>query len=334
MAPFMVVENREWGSTEYSDTLLKMAGLDRDKFPEIIPNNGIAGTLLPSVAEELGLDPSTPVISGISDSNASVIGSGAVADFEPIVYIGTTLYMTCHVPFKKTDMASFMTSLPSPLPSRYYLIGEQAAGGRCIEFYLKNMIYAQDEFNTGSKPEDAYERFNAMASESPAGSNGVIFLPWLNGSLVPDEAPEMRAGFMNLSPTTTRQHMARAVLEALAFNNRWTHGHLEKFIGQPVKSFRFSGGGARSDLWSQIHADVLGVSIEQVDDPVNATVRGTAMLALYTLGKLSLDDLAAQVTIKQTFEPNPANKKMYDHMYRQYRELFKRNKKIFRALNS
>jgi len=91
MAPFIVVDNREWGSMEYSDTLLEMAGLDRDKFPEIIPNNGIAGTLQPSVAAELGLAPDTPVISGIGDSNVSLIGSGAVRDFEPIIYIGTTL---------------------------------------------------------------------------------------------------------------------------------------------------------------------------------------------------------------------------------------------------
>ncbi|MBW2178120.1 MAG: FGGY-family carbohydrate kinase [Deltaproteobacteria bacterium] len=334
MAAFMVVDNRTWGSQEYSDTLLNLAGLDREKFPEMIANDGVVGTLEPSMAAELGLDPATPVISGIGDSNVSLIGSGAVKDFEPIIYIGTTLYMTCHLPFKKTDLAHFMTSLPSPFPSRYYLLGEQGAGGKCVEFYLKNMIYADDDFGTGTMPEDAYERFNDMAADAPAGSGGVIFLPWFNGSIVPEEVPSMRAGFMNLSLSTTRRHMARAVFEALAFNNRWTRGPLEKFIGQPVKSFRFSGGGARSDLWSQIHADVLGVPIEQVDDPVNATVRGTAMLAFHTLGKLSLEDLAARVKIKRTFEPDPSNKVLYDGMYAQYRQLFKRNRRIFKALNS
>ena len=195
------------------------------------------------MADKLGLAPDTPVISGVGDSNASLIGSGAVKDFEPIIYIGTTLYMTCHVPFKKTDLAHFMGSIPSPFPSRYYLMGEQGAGGKCVEFFLKNLIYPEDAFDTGSKPEDAYERFNAMASEAPVGSNGVIFLPWLNGSIVPKEVPHMRAGFINLSHHTTRYHMARAVFEGLAFNSRWTCGPLEKFIGQPVKSFRFSGGG-------------------------------------------------------------------------------------------
>ena len=160
MAPFAVVDNRQWGSRQYSKELLKFAGLEEDKFPELIPNDGIVGSLLPSVAEEIGLQPSTKVVAGIGDSNASVIGSGAVRDFDAIIYIGTSLYMTCHVPFKKTSLASFMTSLPSPFQSRYFVLGEQGAGGKCVEFYLKNIVYADDRFNTGPKPDDAYERFN------------------------------------------------------------------------------------------------------------------------------------------------------------------------------
>jgi xylulokinase len=76
MTIFMIMDNRHWGSLEYSDELLKFAGVEREKFPELIPNDGVVGTLNPSVAEELGLEPSTQVIAGIGDSNASTIGSG------------------------------------------------------------------------------------------------------------------------------------------------------------------------------------------------------------------------------------------------------------------
>ena len=76
--------------------------------------------------------------------------------------------MTCHVPFKKTDLGSFMTSLPSPFDSRYYLLGEQGTGGKCVEFFLKNIVYPEDEFDTGPKPVDAYVRFNTLASAAPA----------------------------------------------------------------------------------------------------------------------------------------------------------------------
>lgn len=334
MTPFIVVENSQWGSQEYSDELLNLAGLEKEKFPELIPNDGIVGALKPSVAEELGLQPSTQVIAGVSDSNASVIGSGAIRDFEAIIYIGTSLYMTCHIPFKKTDVNHMMVSLPSQLKSKYILLGEQGTGGKCVEFYLKNIVYPDDGFNTGPQPDDAYERFNTIASEAPAGSGGVIFLPWLNGSIVPSENPNARGGFMNVSLSTTRSHLTRAVMEGLAYNNRWTRGPAEKFIGRKIENFRFSGGGALSDLWSQIHSDVLGVPIHQVDDPVNTTVRGAAFLALVTLGYRSIEELPELIKIRQVFEPDGSNRAVYDKMYNQYRELFKRNKKVFAALNA
>jgi xylulokinase len=334
MVPFVVVDNRKWGSREYSNELLSLAGLDKEKFPSLIPNDGVVGPILPSVAEELGLHPATRVVAGVSDSNASAVGSGAVQDFETIIYIGTSLYMTCHVPFKKTDLAHFMTSLPSPFKSRYYLLGEQGAGGKCVEFYLNNMIYAEDGFGTGPRLADAYRFFNESASEAPPGSGGVIFLPWLNGAIVPSENPHARGGFVNLSLGTTRSHMSRAVMEGLAYNNRWTREAAETFIGRRIESFRFAGGGALSDLWAQIHADVLGVPIHQVDDPVNATVRGAALLAFVALGYRRSEEIPGLIRFKRVFEPDATQRKMYDKMYAQYRALFNRNKKIFKALNS
>jgi len=333
MAPFVIMDNRQWGSRQYSDELLNMAGVSKDKFPELLPNDGIVGTVLPSVAEELGLSPATQVVAGIGDSNASLIGSGAVRDFETIIYIGTTLYMTCHLPMKKTDFSSFMTSLPSPFKSRYYLLGEQGTGGKCVEFFLKQMVYADDHFGTGPMPDDAYERFNELAADAPAGSGQVIFLPWLNGLVVPSENPNARGAFFNLSLKTDRRHLSRAVMEGLAYNNRWTRGAAEKFMGRSIDSFRFSGGGALSDVWSQIHADVLGVPIHQVDDPINTTVRGTAFLALISLGFRSLDDIPGLVSIKRVFEPDESKAATYDKMYAQYRELYRRNQKVFNALN-
>jgi xylulokinase len=127
--------------------------------------------------------------------------------------------------------------------------------------------------------------------------------------------------------------MTRAIMEGLAYNNRWAKGAAEKFIDRPIESFRFSGGGALSDVWSQIHADVLGVSIHQVDDPINTTVRGTALLALVSLGYRSIDEIHGLIKIKQVFNPDESNRAVYDKMYTQYRELFKKNKKVFAALN-
>jgi xylulokinase len=174
MVPFVVTDNRRWGTTAYSDSLLEMAGLEKTKFPSLIANDGVVGPLAPSVAADLGLSPSTPVVAGVGDSNASLIGSGAVHDFDSIIYIGTSLYMTCHLPFKKTDLTHFMTALPSPFKNRYYLLGEQGAGGKCVEFYLKQLIYPDDGFATGPKPEDAISastRWRPKPRPAAAGSS-------------------------------------------------------------------------------------------------------------------------------------------------------------------
>ena len=333
MVPFAIVDNRRWGGQTYQDALLSLAGLEKDKFPELIPNDGVVGSLKPDVAMELGLTPSTLVIAGINDSSASLIGSGALADFETIIYIGTSMYMTCHLPFKKTDVKHAMTSLPSPFQDRYYLLGEQGVGGRCVEHFLKNIIYAADEFGSLDMPKDVFDRFDHMASQAPAGSGGLMFLPWLNGSVVPDENPYARGGFVNMSLNTDRCHMSRAIMESLAYNNRWTMAPAEKFMGQNISHARFSGGGALSGLWAQIHADVLGIPIHQVADPLTTTVKGTALLAFHSLGYLSLEEMANCVNIRKVFQPDPANKHVYDRLFAGYRSFYQRNKTVFRALN-
>lgn len=333
MIPFMAVDNRTWGVTDYHEGLLRLAELDREKLPDLVTNKDFVGPLLPEVAHELGLMPSTRVIAGSNDTNASAIGSGSVRDFDGLIYIGTSLVLTCHLPFKKTDIFHAITTMPSPLADRYLLFAQQGTGGKALEFYLNTMVYGQDEFSTGPMPGDLYLRANSMASDSPAGSGGVIFMPWLNGTITPEENGTVRGGFFNLSLSTNRAHMTRAVMESIAFNNRWTSEVAEKFIGKPFKCFRFAGGGALSELWAQIHADVLGVPIHQVDDPTRTTLRGTAMLAINRLGLRRVDEIPGLVKIRKIYEPNPANKAVYDKLFRQYRQLFIRNKKIFKALN-
>jgi len=101
MVPFFIVDTRRWGQTAYHNDLLKLAGIPKNKFPELIPNDGVVGTLLPELAAELDLNPNTQVVAGIGDSNASLIGSGALNDFETLIYVGTSMYLTCHLPFKK-----------------------------------------------------------------------------------------------------------------------------------------------------------------------------------------------------------------------------------------
>ena len=113
-----------------------------------------------------------------------------------------------------------------------------------------------------------------------------MFTPWLNGERSPVDDHTIRAGFHNLSLSTTRAELVRAVFEGVAFNSRWLLGAVERFVGRPFESMAFVGGGANSDVWAQIHADVTGRTIRQMADPVLANVRGAGMLALLALGRI------------------------------------------------
>ena len=333
MITMLLVDARTWGCTEYDDRLLRLAGLPREKFPDLLPNRSVIGPLLPSVAAELGLSPSTPVIAGLYDTNASAIGSGAIQDFDGIIYIGTSLVLTCHLPFKKTDLFHTMTTMPSGIKDRYLLFAEQGTGGKALEFFLRNIVYADDAFGTGDMPDDAFIRANTIAAGAPAGCDGVLFMPWLNGTICPQENGDARGGFFNMSLSSTRSLMTRAVLEGLAYNSRWTLQFAEKFSGRTFPSFRFAGGGALSPLWAQIHADILGRPVNVVEDPTHTTLRGAALLALNKMGVRSVEEFPDLVKITKTYVPDTSTRPVYDRLFTQFRELFARNGKIFTALN-
>jgi xylulokinase len=330
----MVVSNRKWGEVAYNNTLLKLAGLDKDKLPDLLPNDAVIGPVLPSVARELGVNPDTPVTAGTNDTQAIAIGAGLGNIYEAAINIGTSLNMITHVPFKKTDIFHMITSFPSSFKDRYLMLCEQGLGGRCLEHFLKYIVCPDDDFKFGSMPEDAYDRLSGMADEVPAGSGGVIFLPWLNGSLAPSESATARGGFMNMSLSTTRSHLTRAVMEGVAFNSRRAFGPAQKFIKAKIGHLRLAGGGAISDVWTQIYADIVQVPIHQVDDTMNTTSRGAGLTGLVMLGHLKLEDVPSLVKVKKIFEPNPDNFEVYDKMFAQFEVLFNKNQSVFKALNS
>ena len=139
----------------------------------------------------------------------------------------------------------------------------------------------------------------------PAGSHGVLFTPWLNGERSPVDDHTIRGGFHNISLSSTRSDMVRAVFEGVALNSAWLLGAVEKYCKRRLETMAFVGGGANSDLWSQMHADAIGRTIRQVADPVLANVRGAGLLTLLALGHITVADIPGTVQVRATYEPDP-----------------------------
>jgi xylulokinase len=161
----------------------------------------------------------------------------------------------------------------------------------------------------------------------------VIFTPWLYGERTPVEDPFVRGGFHNLSLSARRDDIVRAVFEGVALNTRWLLQAVERFTRHRLEPIRFIGGGARSDVWCQIFADVLGRTIEQVADPVNANARGAGLLAAVALGELTFDDVPDRVRVATSYKPHEGTRDLYDNLFREFTGLYRRNRRAYARLN-
>ncbi|MEW5940343.1 MAG: FGGY-family carbohydrate kinase [Chloroflexota bacterium] len=330
---YWLTDNRDINRVQYNEGLVKMSGIDRAKLPDLQPANSILGVLLPKVARGWGLREDVQVVIGSPDVHSAAVGSGATRDFENHLYIGTSSWIACHVPFKKTDLFHSIAALPSAIPGRYLLTDAQECAGVCLSYLRDNLFFRDDELGDGKKPANAYRLFDEMAARTPVGSGRVIFLPWLYGERAPVDDRFARGGFFNQSLETTRDHMIRAVFEGVAFNSRWLLKYVEQFIGRRAEAIHMVGGGAKSDIWCQIHADVFDRPIRQMKDPIEVNVRGAALLASAALGYLRYDDIGARVPVAKTYKPNPANRKLYDELFAEFTAIYESNKKIFARLN-
>jgi xylulokinase len=321
VALLWAADTRDPEAVRYDDRLLRMTGLDRDKLPDLVPATTVLGTLAPAAAAELGLPPSVRVVTGAPDLMASGIGAGTVRDFDAHLSIGTSSWLVCHVPYKKTDLFHNMASLPSAVPGRYLLANEQESAGVCLSELRRNLL------------DDPYPVMLALAEAVPAGSDGLMFAPWVNGERTPVDDRTVRGGFFNQSLGVTRGHLVRAVLEGVAYNSRWLLTYVERFIKRRVEAVTAVGGGARSDLWCQIHADVLDRVVRQASDPALASARGAALQAAVALGHLRWDEVADAVPIARVFEPHPDRRRVYDTLFPEFVNLYRSTRRIYARLN-
>ena len=328
MVASWLTDNRRGSDPRYDPSLVKLARRNAATLPELVATGSVLGPLLPAVASQFGLAPDTPVVCGVPDLHTAAIGAGAVADFAGHISISTTAWVSAPVPFKKTDIARQMASVPGLRSGSYLIANNHDTGGAALR-WLRDAVIS----DAGAGADASYDQLTLEAAAVAPGSGGVIFCPWLNGERSPVEDHNLRASFLNVSLATTRAHLVRSVLEGVAFNARWLLEATEKFAGRPLDGLRLLGGGAQSDLWCQIHADVIGRPIHQVADPVNVNVRGAAWFAAMHLGHLTLDEITSRAPTARVFEPSIAGMAATAPLYAEFVRLAKSQRAMYRRLN-
>jgi xylulokinase len=331
-------DNRDPSRVRYDPGLVRRCGLDLAKLPGLCPPATVVGVVRPEVAAELGLPDHVQVVAGTGDTTAAAIGAGAVLDYQAHLYVGTSAWLSCHVPFKRTDVLRNIASLPAVVPDRYWIATVQDVAGKAIDWLIDHVVYPDDGMLDGAAaPADALARLNALAVTAPPGSNGVVFTPWLNGERTPVEDPYLRGGWFNVSLSSTRADLARSVFEGIALNARWMKEAVERLVRRELpggfRELNFIGGGAGSALWCQTMADVLGCTVHQVHDPVLANARGAALVAAVALGELAWADIPSRVRIDASYRPDPANRDVYDRQYRTFSALYRSNRAVYARHN-
>jgi xylulokinase len=334
-----VTDNRNRAQIRYHPGLVRRSGIDADKFPEIVPCTAVLGPLRSDVARALGLSPTVSVVAGAIDNSAAAIGSGAIADYVPHLYLGTSSWVAAHVPHKKTDLKSALASVPCALPERYLLTALQATAGGNLTFLRDKILFCEDGL-TASAANGESDRaapdlatIDRIAAAVPPGANGVIYTPWIWGERAPVDDRHLRAGFFNLSLHNDRRDVIRAVFEGVALNTRWLMEPVKRFLDRPIPKLHLAGGGATSDVWCQIFADVLGLEVMQVKDPVQVNARGAAFIAAAALGLTTFAEVPRLIEAKRTYVPTAGNRQLYDDRFAAFVEIYRGNRGLYRTLN-
>jgi xylulokinase len=343
MTAAWLTDNRRLDRLRYDPVLVRASGVPIEKLPPLVATGSVVGEVGPEVAEDLGLGPHVAVVAGTPDLHSAAVGSGAVLDYQTHLVISTTSWISCPVPMKKTDALRQIASVPGLTGDRYLVVDNHETAGLCLQWFRDNVAAADVPFGapksdvpTSGAPTSGAPTFDALtslASSAPAGSNGVLFTPWLAGERSPVDDRRARGGFHNLSLSTTRADLVRAVLEGVAYNSRWLHDAVERFVKRRLDPIRILGGGAISDLWCQIHADVMGRTIERVADPLRANLRGAAMFAGLALGAVELEEIASLVPVDARFVPDARRVDAYERLYAEFPRLYRAQRAMFHRLD-
>lgn len=210
----------------------------------------------------------------------------------------------------------------------------QATAGGNLTYLRDNILYHKDELLQEADVPDIFKVLDDIAGRVPAGANGVLYTPWIWGERAPIDDKFVRAGLYNLSLHNTREDIIRAFLEGIAFNNLWLLKPVRKFLGRKIDSINIVGGGAQSDVWCQIFADVMNVEIRQVADQIYANARGAAWIAAVGLGEITFDDVPRLTKIKKAYLPREENRELYDEKFEVFKLIYKQLKGVYNRLNA
>ncbi len=318
------VAKRNW-----SRELLSKLELDVGLFAKCYESEEVTGKLTADAAKAMGLTTECVVVGGAGDCAANGVGTGVVKTGVLSTSIGTSGIMFVHSDKVEIDPLGRLHTFCHAVHGKWHMMGVSLTGGGALDWFTKRLC---SEIGNGKPKANPFDVLNKEAAEVPPGCEGLFFLPYLAGERTPHADPDARGCFIGLTLKHARGHMARAIMEGVAYAMRDSLSIIHE-MGVPVRQIRASGGGSKSPLWRQIQADAFGqkaVTINAEQGPAY----GVALLAAVGAGAFKSVEEACAATIRVVSE-TPVNKKakqVYDQAFPIYQDLYRSLKADFKKI--
>lgn len=313
---------------EWESEILNVAGISKDLFSEAKPSGTIVGKIKKELAEELKLHHGTLIATGGHDQACAALGAGIISKGSAVYGIGTSECITAAFNQPVLDNGMLKNNFncgPHVLDERYLTLSFTFSGGSLLKWY-RDCFASTEVVDAAAKNISVYEVLDRKAAKEPTS---ILVLPHFSGSGTPYMDPFSKGTITGLTLDTTASQFYRSLLEGITYEMRYNLECLEN-SGIEVDSLRAVGGGAKSDFWLQIKADIMGRKIETLNVDEAGTL-GTAMLAGLALGVYpSCEDAVKKlVKIKKEYYPNIHTKDVYEENFVKYKRLYQASKSVF-----
>ena len=308
------VKNSRWSSE-----MLEKMSLDKDILPEVLQSTDVVGLVSDDISDELGLAKDAKVIAGGADNSCAAVGNGVISKGQAVLSVGTSGTAIGYLDGINGKVTGDVHLFNYSMPDSLYAMGCMLCAGEALN-WLKRTFFADNSF----------DELNALADASPAGSDGIIFLPYLFGERCPYSDANARGVFFGISGGTEKGDMIRAVMEGVAFGLKDLFTLVTDFVD--VNEVYITGGGAKSKVWGQIIADVVNRELKVLNIEEGPSF-GAALIALVGAGMCPDFETAKGKSVKviKTIKPGE-NVLKYDSIHKLYKELYTANKEAFKKL--
>ncbi len=310
------VTHRRW-----SREMLSAIGVDSKLLPRAYESPEITGKITREAAQATGLAAGTPVVAGGGDQAASAVGNGIVSPGLTSATLGTSGVIFTYTDEPKLDPQGRIHTFCHAVPGKWHVMGVTQGAGLSLRWFREHFAAAEVRLarDTGT---DAYDLIIKEAEQVPAGSEGLLWLPYLMGERTPHLDAEARGMWFGLTAAHTRAHLIRSILEGVAFSLR---DSLEIFkeLEIPVKEIRASGGGSRSFLWRQIQADIYGKELVTLGTSEGSAFGAALLAGVAAKVYSSVEESARQtIQVRERLFPEAKRAASYDRYYQVYRNVY------------